>query len=256
MAFDLKKLTPYLPWIERGAVLVVIIILAVFWNRSHSERSKLVQEVESLKLKSQGYADDQEKKQRDLERMAKDLLVQDVAWKAQVTELEKLLGETPKVIRVVEIRTETKPVVVLPGTPPRECPADGKQVILVEGDGMHAELKEIDWGTKSNNNVMTGRISCFRDTPSPLLLHTQLINSKQPSQANVFVPPTEQSYRWGAGAFVSLTKTGWAAGPKLLFPPFDLNLWLFKVRTEADVGVALGSGGERVVQLGAGGRFR
>jgi hypothetical protein len=165
MSFDLKRVTPYLPWIERGVLLLVILCFVLFWNWNSREKARLAQEVESWKLKSQGYADDDEKRQRELDRLSKEFLKKDGEWAGQVKQLEKLLGETPKVIRIVEIRTEPGPVNPLPpGTPPRECPTDGKKIILVEGDKVHAELKEIDWGTDSKNTVMTGRISCLRDT--------------------------------------------------------------------------------------------
>jgi hypothetical protein len=246
-------LQKYGPWIFRAGVLVVFIILALAWNSSRAEKALLSKKVESLELEKKGLISEKEVKQRDLERAAHDLEMTDAGWRDKVKDLEKLLGEKPKVVRVVDVKTETKVVEVTKETPPRPCPTDDRKIILVEGDSLHAELKEVDYGTDAGNTVVTGRVSCWRDTPAVMLLHTELISAPGPT---ILVPVVEQPYRWGAGAFGVFTKSGWAVGPKMLFPPADLNLWFFKLRAETEVGLGVGGGGERVLVAGIGGRFR
>jgi hypothetical protein len=55
---------------------------------------------------------------------------------------------------------------------------------------------------------------------------------------------------------VTLAKEGWAAGPKVMFPPVDANLYFFKTRLEVEAGAGLGSNGMWSVQLGAGTRWK
>lgn len=244
-------------WIERGVLLVLILVMVGFWTWDHREKVQLRHDLETEKLKSKGYVDDINKKQSDLNALGKKLMDKDTDWQLQVENLQKLLGEKPKIVRVVDWKTKPEPVYLPSSEPARVCPTDGKKIVLVEGDQLHAELKEIDWGTKANNNIMTGRIMCFRDTPTPLVLHTQLITEQQPGggTGSVYVPPTEKTYRWGAGGIFDLTDSGWVAGPKVMFPPFDANLLLFKTRIEAETGLAFGASGHWLLHLGAGGRF-
>jgi len=240
------------PWIIRGVVLLVFITLAWSWNNARSERAELEKKVERLELEKKGLATEQEAKQRDLDKLSRQLWEHDAEWRAHIKGLEKMLGETPKVIRVVEY--VSKPTEVTKPPEARPCPTDGKAIVLLEGDKMHAELKETDFGTDAGNTVMTGRISCVRDTPSPMVLHTELIKAPGPK---VLTLPTDPPYRWGAGVFGSATKSGWALGPKVLFPPVDVKLfWLWPMRLETELGVAIGGGGERLLQGGVAARFR
>lgn len=254
-----KSLSDRALWIERGVLLILILVLAGFLTWDHRDKMRLQNELQAEKLRSSGYVDDINKKQKDLDKLAKTKLDGDEAWRLQVAQMEKLLGEKPQIIRVVEWKTRPEPVYLTPSEPPRQCPNDGKKIVLVEGDELHAELAEIDWGTKANNDIMTGRLKCFRDTPTPLLLHTQLISEKQPEgggSGTVYVPPLVDKYRWGGGLNLDFQNNGVMGTGKLMFPPAEANLLLFKTQLETEIGLGIGTKGMWQIHFGAGGRFK
>jgi len=245
-----QAMKEYRIWIERGALLIVIIVFAFYWNNARGERDTLRKDKEALQLEREKFVAERESNKKTLEKQEKEILRQDAAWKAQVEQLEKLLGEKPKLIKVVEIRFVEKPVPGDPG-PARECPEDKKDIVLLKGDKVTAALDELHYKTPNDNTVLTGRVQCIRTTPSELVLFTDYITTDAP-KSDVVVLPTRREKRWGAGIITTYSRaTGLDFGPKALFPPFEMG----PIRLEAEAGVLFTTDGKLGVAGGIGGRW-
>jgi cell division protein FtsB len=245
----------YLPWVLRGAVLLVVLLFAWALNSAHSSKEQLSKELEREKIEKANLLAERDATKKELKRLEDELFKANPDLKAENDRLKKLLDEKPKIVEIVKWKTKVVEVPSQPAdVPGRDCPPPGpdgkpsKDILLLAGDKGHVEVAEVTYETREGNRVILGKGFCYRDEPTPVLLFSSVIEAPVSS---AYVPPTVEEPRWGAGAFVGLAKGGWTLGPKLMFPP--LKLWGF--RAEAEAGVALGPSGEYVGMAGIGVRW-
>jgi hypothetical protein len=225
-------------WVASGVAVILAVLLVWSWNSGRLAKEDLSKELERVKLEKSELLAERDASKKELSQREKELLMGNADLEIEVARLKDVLGRKPKVIEIV--KWETAPGAVLPATDGRVCPpaADGKmpKVLLVEGDTMHAEVAELTYETKEDNHVIIGKASCFRDTPTSLLLFSGVIKAPL---STAIVRPDAVPPRWGAGLYMGFSKDGWALGPEVAFPP----LHVFSVQTEVNAGVGLGSGG-------------
>lgn len=216
----------YLPWAFRGAVLLVVILLAKAWNDAHSAEARLSKELERERIEKAGLLASHEASKKDLKDLEGKLLKENGDLAEEAKKLKSALDEKPKIVEVIKWRTKEVPVEV-PGES-RPCPTpgeDGKtaKILLVEGDTGHVEVSELTYETRAGNNVVLGKAVCMRDQPSPLKLFSGVIEA--PLSTSLKTPEPEP-YRWGAGVYASVTPgLDLVLGPSLAFPPAHF-LWL------------------------------
>lgn len=227
MAVSIPK--DWLPWVWRGLVLVLVVFLAKAWNDAHSAEAALSKELEREKIEKANLLAERDANKKELSRLEKELLDYNPDLKGENERLKKLLDEKPKVVEVVKWKTKVVEVPSDPHDAPRDCPQPGpdgkpsKEIVLLAGDTGHAEVNEITYETKKGNNVIIGKAFCYRDTPTPRLLFSSVIESPV---SIALQTPDPEPYRWGAGLYVGVSKDmQLALGPSLAFPPFHF-LWL------------------------------
>lgn len=250
-----ETMKKYLPWVLRGAVLLVVLLFVWALNNAHNAEEALSKELERERIEKANLLAEREANKKELRRLEEELFKANPDLKAENDRLRQLLNEKPKIVEIVKWKTKVVEIPSQPAdVPGRDCPPPGpdgkpsKDILLVAGDKGHVEVAEVTYETKAGNRVILGKGFCYRDEPTPALLFSSVIEAPVSSAV---APPQAEEPRWGAGAFVGLAKGGWALGPKIMFPP--LQLW--KLRAEAEAGVALGPNGEYIGQAGLGVRW-
>lgn len=249
MGISVETVKKHWPWAVRGFVLLIVLFLVYSWNSAHSARAELAKALEAEKLRNANLIVEQEQRAKDLKKSEQQLMANNADLRAERERLWKELGEKPKVVEV--IKWKTLPVPSDPGATTRPDPQPGEppvEVLFAKGDTGHVEVNEVTYETRKGNRVLIGNAACMRDTPTPSILFKSTFEAALTS-ANAAETPDEP--RWGAGALFAFTKDGWAAGPKILFPP--AKVWKF--RGELDAGVGIGPDGTWAGVIGAGVRW-
>ena len=222
----MEKVKTWLPWI---LLVVAVIVLLTALNRAGSASDALSKELEREKIEKANLLAERDGNKKELNRLEAELLKGNPDLKAENERLLKLLDEKPKVVEVVKWKTKVVEVPSDPHDAPRDCPQsgpDGKpapKIVLVEGDTGHAEVAEVTYETKKGNNIILGKAFCYRDTPTPRLLFSSVVEA--PVSIAVQTPDADP-YRWGAGLYASVTPALDAVlGPTIAFPPQHF-LWL------------------------------
>jgi hypothetical protein len=258
-----KSLSDRALWIERGVLLVLILIVIGFWTWDHRDKVHLAKDLADLRVENAGLVAEKDAKQKDLDRAAEALLSKDKSWKQMVEDLQKALGEKPKVVEVIKWRSKTSDASDAGDTTPRTCPEipatpttpaqPAMKTIVAEGDKGHVEVGEITYGTKDGSTVLTASALCFRETPSGFAFWHTTIEKAPPVAIKI---PNEDKYRWGGGSNFDFGDYGFLVTPKVMFPPFEANLLLFRAQVETELGLGIGTQGHWALHTGIGGRFK
>jgi hypothetical protein len=233
----LERVKPYAEWIYRGISIIIIGALVVSWWTARSSKEALSKELEREKIEKAELLAEKNASKKELSQREKELLMGNADLEVEVARLKDVLGTKPKIIEV--IKWQTAPVDANPATDGRTCPPvepGGKPmgVLFAEGDKGHAEAIEMTYETKENNHVIVGKVTCFRDTPTPFALFSSILRA--PLSSAIALPEAPLP-SWGFGGYVGFSENGAALGPSVAFPP----LRIFSTQLEVTGGVGLGA---------------
>jgi hypothetical protein len=247
----MERFKNYLPWILRGAALLLILLLVYSWNQANNLKAAITKELEREKLEKAGLLAERDATKKEMKDREGELLMANADLEIEVDRLKNVAGKV-KVIEVVKWQTKEVEVRVPVEVPGRDCPKaePGKpapKILLVEGDKGRIDVAEITYETKADNHVIVGKAACYRTTPSELKLFESVISAP----VSVAVKPQDDpKKRWGAGLYFGFSKDGWALGPAVALPPFEV----WKVQLEVTPGIGLSPNG--TFQGGASGLVR
>ena len=211
-------------------------------------------EVAGLKLAHEA---SQEALERDLEeeRQAKGILANALA---------KALEAAPRAKPIGSATGSTGPVHVDGGASPPSVPVPAgctvapspptvqpSVCLLSPGDSGEIRVSGVALRTEAGNVALVAQAEAWRVTAnSP---QTRLFSGELHLDAKYLKPPeTIRGSSWGIGAAVAGGRFGWAAGPAIAVPTYDL----WRLHLDLSAGVLLGPGGEWVATSTVIGRWR
>lgn len=252
------------PWLGYIVALVVIVLLALAWNRAHRLATALGKEREAEALRARDLIVEHAAKRADLETRAKALAGQNADLAA---ELARARASAPRARVTGTFQGSTKPAPAAgtptptptcatpgsggaaapPAQPTQGVPA-GAGCLLAVGDLGEIHVEQVELTTKAGNRVVVGAAGCYRSEVPPVRLFGGAFSSALSTATGEAERPAP---RWGVGLMAAASRDSVGAGPVVMFPP--LRLW--GLQGEALAGCAAGSGGLTACIAAAGVRW-
>jgi len=241
------------PWLWPAATLLVMVFLALAWNRAHGRGEQLARQVEAERLRAAGLAAEAEAKGAALEAAVQ----QQADLRGQLADARRAVPGV-RVVEVVKWRTRPDVAAGAPREPPPQGtpspPAGDGSIapegacLLAAGDTGEVRVSEAQLRGPAGSRVVIASAEAWRLTPTSSRLFGGPI---QTPVEQAIVEAERPLPRWGAGLMVAATRDRVGAGPVVMAPP--LRVW--GVQGEASAGCAAGVGGFTACVAAAGVRW-
>lgn len=228
------------PWVLPVVGLVVVVLLALAWNRSRGQTRALEKEREAARLEAAGISRAHELEKGQLLARVAELAAESSGLRS---ELARVQAAAPGARPVAVVSGTTGPQRVTGGPVAHSEPLAGPPIAgqphpgepertchLWDGEGLELRVKGVALETKNGNLIAVG-------TAQAVAVHVDgnewpLVEA--PLRLEIGVLPQSQPLGWGAGLVLVGARDGWWAGP-ILSPPTLAVLGL-------DLSVLLGAG--------------
>jgi hypothetical protein len=242
-----------------GALVLVALALTCKLQRGANAEAEARRLAEAETLRQRGLVVVEQAKGKDLDARVRALTAENETLAAALAKAKKAAPGS----RVVGVaRASTGPVQVGgaggaagdPGSPGSSgspaAPSSSPLCLLYDGDEGEIEVDQVVLATRGGNRVLVGTAYAYRTNPLP---HEPLFGGEFSAPLTEAAEERRETKAgWGAGAFVTAGRHGYAVGPALALPPF--RVWKAQVETVA--GAGLGPNGEWQGGLSAVVRFR
>jgi hypothetical protein len=242
-----------------AALVLVALALTCKLQRGANAEAEARRLAEAETLRQRGLVVVEQAKGRDLDARVRALTEENVTLRDALAKAKKAAPGS----RVVGVaRASTGPVRVGgtggaaggSGTPEpsggQNAPSSSPLCLLYEGDEGEVQVDEVVLATKGGNRVLVGTAYAYRTNPLP---HEPLFGGEFSAPLTEAAEERRETKAgWGAGAFVTAGRHGYAVGPSVALPP--LRVWKAQIETVA--GAGLGPNGEWLGGATAVVRFR